>query len=491
MHPLLDAFEKACAARPTKPAACDQSLALSYQSFRAVACGLAGQIAEQSSRPHVGILVPTSAAGATAVFGCWYASKVPVPLNFLLAPQELGKIIHDAGLELVLTTERFAPAAQAAGLRTVTLDAQTLKPGRCDTPHAKPDDLGAIIYTSGTSGDPKGVCLTFDNLVRNAEACIEAAQIQPDQVFLGLLPQFHAFGFTATTVVPLLLGSTIHYLPRFSPVVVVHTIAEQKVSVFITIASMFGALAAAKDPTREPFASLTLAISGGEPLPAKVSEVFEQRYGVRILEGYGMTEASPVITLNTPQAHRAGSVGRPLPGIMVKAVDEVGRDVLPGENGQLLVRGHCVMQGYRNKPEQTAATIRDGWLWTGDIGRVDADGFVYITGRAKEMIIVGGENVFPYEIESVLLDHPAVSEAAVIGVRDDIRGELPVAFVILKSDVPGGQDAHSAVTGTDLRNFCRAHLAGYKVPREVHIAAELPHGPTGKILKRALAVPER
>ncbi len=147
------------------------------------------------------------------------------------------------------------------------------------------------------------------------------------------------------------------------------------------------------------------------------------------------------------------------------------------------------MQGYRNKPEQTAATIRDGWLWTGDIGRVDADGFVYITGRAKEMIIVGGENVFPYEIESVLLDHPAVSEAAVIGVRDDIRGELPVAFVILKSDVPGGQDAHSAVTGTDLRNFCRTRLAGYKVPREVHIAAELPHGPTGKILKRALKLP--
>jgi long-chain acyl-CoA synthetase len=482
MHPFLNAFESTVTARPDKPATCDQSLALDYQSLRAVAGGLAGQIAAQTARPHVGILTPTSTAGAVATFGCWYAGKVPVPLNFMLAPQELAKVIRDAGLDLVLTVERFAPAAQAAGLRTLPLSGQTLVPGRCAPPAATPDDVGALIYTSGTSGDPKGVCLTFDNLVQNARACIAAAEIQPDQVFLGLLPQFHAFGFTANTIVPLLLGATVHYLPRFSPVAVVHTIAERQVSVFITIASMFAALAAAKDATREHFASLTLPVSGGEPLPAKVAQTFEQRFGVRILEGYGMTEASPVITLNTPRAHRPGSVGQPLPGITVKAVDEFGRDVPQGGDGQLLVRGHCVMRGYLNKPEQTAATIRDGWLWTGDIGRLDTDGFVHITGRAKDMIIVGGENVFPFEIESVLLDHPAVAEAAVIGMTDPVRGELPVAFVILKPDAP-------PVTGTDLRNFCRTRLAGYKVPRDVHLCQELPRGPTGKILKRALKAP--
>lgn len=215
-----------------------------------------------------------------------------------------------------------------------------------------------------------------------------------------------------------------------------------------------------------------------------MAQLFEQRFGVRLLEGYGMTEASPVVSLNAPRAFRTGSVGRPLPGISVAAVDHEGRELPARQDGELVVRGHCVMRGYLNKPQQTAATVRDGALWTGDVGHVDADGFIYITGRAKEMMIVGGENVFPFEIESVLLDHPAVAEAAVIGVMDDIRGEVPVGFVIPRADAPTPTEA-------ELRSFCRERLAPYKIPRQIHIATELPHGPTGKILKRALKAERR
>lgn len=482
MHPVLDLFENNAAARGQHPAAADQTLSLTYAGLRAVAGGLAQQIAAGTDRPRIGILAPASTACAAAIFGAWYAGKTPVPLNFLLAPQELGRILRDAEINAVLTIERFAPAAQAAGLKTLALGPQTLVPGSGQAPDARPADLGVVIYTSGTSGDPKGVCLTFDNLVQNVHACIAAAELSADQVFLSLLPQFHAFGFTTNTLVPLLMGATVHYLPRFSPVAVVQALAEHKVSVFITIASMFAALAAMKDARPEALATLTHPVSGGEPLPARVAQGFEQRFGKRIYEGYGMTEAAPVVTLNTPQAHRFGSVGRPLPGISVTAVDEEGRPLPAGTDGQLVVRGHCVMWGYLNKPEATAATIRDGALWTGDIGRVDADGFVHITGRAKDMMIVGGENVFPFEIESVLLDHPSVAEAAVIGVRDDVRGEVPTAYVILG---PGAAPVGEA----ELRAFCRERLAAYKVPRQVVIATELPHGPTGKILKRALPRP--
>lgn len=482
MHPLLDRFEQNVAKFTDRPAACDQALSLDYQAFRAVACGLAGRIAEQTDRPRVGMLAPTSTACAVSVFAAWYANKTAVPLNFMLAPDEFGKVVADSGIDLVVAHERFAPAAQSAGLKLIQLGPDSLAPGHCETPQTTGDELAAVIYTSGTSGVPKGVCLSFDNITRNADACIEAAELSSDQVFLGLLPQFHAFGLTATTIVPLIMGATVHYHARFSPAAVVETIREQRVSVFITIASMFGALVARRGATAEDFASLTHPVSGGEPLSPKVAKVFEERFGRRILEGYGMTEASPVVSLNTSRAFRPGSVGRALPGITVEAVDVDGKPLPAGKEGQLVVHGHCVMQGYLNKPDQTAETIRDGALYTGDIGHVDGDGFIFITGRAKEMMIVGGENVFPFEIESVLVEHPGVAEAAVIGVQDDVRGEVPVAFVIGLEDGPALQE-------NELRDFCRKRLAAYKVPREIHVESDLPRGPTGKILKRAIRRP--
>ncbi len=478
MHPLLDRFEQTVAADPQRPAACDQTLMLDYQSLRAVAAGLAQRIGQLTDRPRVGIMAPTSAACAAAIFGCWYAGRVPVPLNFFLGPQELAGVIADAELDAVLTIEHFVPALAPTGLKTLLLSAETLQPAAAAAPPARPGDTGVIIYTSGTTAVPKGVCLTFDNLTSNAQACIEHARMDPRQIFLSVIPQFHSFGFTAMTVTPLLLGASAWFLPRFSPAAVVGMIAEKRVSIFMAVASMYGVLARMKNTDPTALESLELAISGGEPLPRATAETFKRRWGREIMEGYGLTEASPVVSVNMPWANRPGSVGQALPGLEVYAVDIDGRRLPPGEDGELVICGHCVMAGYHKRPDETAQVVRDGCLHTGDMGHVDSDGYIHITGRIKEMIIVGGENVFPFEIESVLCTHPGVAEAAVLGMPDASRGEVPVAFVI---PAEGAE-----LDPLELRSYCRQRLAGYKVPRELRIETDLPRSPTGKILKRPL-----
>ncbi|MBW7906995.1 MAG: AMP-binding protein [Phycisphaerae bacterium] len=479
MHPLLDRFEANVAARGEALAVADAGLALSYAALRAVAGGLAGQIERASGRRRIGIMTPTSAAGATAILAGWYAGRTPVPLNFLLSDAELAAIGRDADLDLVVTVEPLADKARATGAAPLVLSARhTLVPRPIPPAPAVAEDTGVILYTSGTTGAPKGVCLSFQNLVSNADACIAHARIDPDRVFLSVLPQFHSFGFTAMTVVPLLLGATAWYLPRFSPAAVLNCIAERRVNVFMAVASMYAALLRQRETPPHGLASMQLAVSGGEPLPATVAAAFRERFGIELLEGYGLTETSPVVSLNVPWAHRPGSVGRALPGIDVRAVDDAGAALPPGGEGELVVRGHCVMQGYHNRPEDTAAVVRGGALHTGDIGRVDADGYIHITGRAREMMIVGGENVFPAEIEAVLLEHPAVADTGVIGAPDALRGESPVAFVVLREG--------AAAEPAELRRFCRDRLAGYKLPREVRIVPDLPRGPTGKVLRRAL-----
>lgn len=478
MHHLLSEFEATVARQPDRPAACDQSLVLDYKSFRAVACGLSRQIGEATAAQRVGILAPTSAACAAAIFACWYAGKTPVPLNFFLSPAELGKIIRDAGFDLIVTVEHFASQVQATGLKSIVLSAKTLVPGAASAPAAGEADTAAFIYTSGTTGDPKGVMLTFGNLVSNAHAAVQHAKISTDQVFLSVLPQFHSFGLTTLTVLPLLLGATVWYVPRFSPAGIVHLIHEKQVTVFIAVASMYAALAKMRSADPAALASLKLAVSGGEPLSLRVAQAFKDKFGIDLLEGYGMTESAPVVSLNVPWARKLGSVGQALPGIEVFAIDAHGDKLPTNAEGELVIRGPNVMAGYHNNPAATAQAIRGGVLYSGDIGKVDDDGFIYITGRAKEMIIVGGENVFPREIEDVLATHPAVAECAVVGLRDDLRGELPIAFVILQEGASADEN--------ELRGWCRDRLAGYKVPRDIRIAADLPRGPTGKILKRAL-----
>jgi long-chain acyl-CoA synthetase len=346
-------------------------------------------------------------------------------------------------------------------------------------PKVQPSDTAVILYTSGTSAEPKGVELMYGNLHSNCVDSLAMLDIDPRQVFLNILPPFHVFGLTANVLVPIFLGATVHAIPRFSPVAAIKTIEEQRITVLLAIPSMYSAMLRTKSTKPDAFRTIYLAVSGGEPLAEQTRIGFEERFGVAIRQGYGLTETSPVVSLCTVDSHRPGTVGKPVRNAEIEIRDTEGRSLPQGSDGEIFVRGPGVMKGYHKRPEQTRAVLDEhGWFKTGDIGRIDADGFLSITGRAKEMLIIGGENVFPREIEAVLENHEAVAQAAVIGIPDGVRGEVPIAFVIPKKDVH--------VTADELRNFARKSLASHKTPKRVEIREDLPTGPTGKILKRKL-----
>jgi long-chain acyl-CoA synthetase len=321
------------------------------------------------------------------------------------------------------------------------------------------------------------VVLSHDNLLANVESCQQAGDFDHRDGFLCLLPFFHTYAITGTFLLPLLNGSKMVLVDRFQPAKVLGLIQEHKISVFLAIPSMYRVLAATE--SEFDISSVRFPISGGEPLPVSIAEAFEKRFKVPICEGYGQTEAAPVVTLNTPERRKLGTIGRALPGVDLAIWDESNRVLPTGQVGEIMVRGRNVMQGYRHMPEETAKTITDGWLHTGDLGSIDEDGFVTITGRKKDLIISAGENIYPREIEEVLAQHPKVKEVAVIGVKDEVRGEVPKAFVIAREG--------ETVDDKELRAFCRENLANYKVPKHFSIVADLPRTPTGKILKRMLS----
>ncbi len=472
----------------SRPAVADPYRSLDYGNLVRFADVMRRQVQKATKNPHVGILMPSSCGFAGAFYGILWAGRTVVPLNFLLQPAELAAVVKDAGLDTVLTIKHFAELAGGLPVRALFMEDLPLKREmlfervhrRPPAPSVASDDTAVILYTSGTSGLPKGVCQTFGNLHSDIAAAIELARLTKEHNFLGVLPLFHSFGLTAMLMVPVALQSSVHFLPRFTPTQVIEEIRERKISVTMMIASMYSALLKSKRGGSEDMASLKYAISGGEGLPDSVHGAFADRFGVDILQGYGMTEASPVVSLNVPWSNRVGTVGQAIPGVTVAAFDDAGEPLGPGEVGELRVRGPIVMKGYYRKEAETrAAVTADGWYLTGDMGRLDAEGYITITGRKKEMIIVGGENVYPREIEAALEGHPAVAEAAAIGQHDASRGEVVVAFVTLKDGMICGE--------IELRDFCRERIAGYKVPRRVVVADDLPRGPTGKILKRKLA----
>ncbi|UCF32406.1 MAG: AMP-binding protein [Phycisphaerales bacterium] len=480
---LLDANRKV----PNKLAVSDGRLALNYRQLTRLARVMRSLVARETANQRVGIMLPCTALFPAALCGVLWSRKTAVPLNFLLGSGELADIVSDAGLDLVLTINHFKEIAEKLPARVVLIDELPLKRKvffRLFTPIpavplVDPGDTAVLLYTSGTTAAPKGVELTYRNLQSNCVDSIETLNIDPNQTFLNILPPFHVFGLTALVLVPLFLRATVHAIPRFSPVSVVKAVERQRISIMMAIPSMYAAVLRTKSSTRDSFRSIYLAISGGEPLPDTVREGFEKRFGVTLREGYGLTETSPVISANSAEVYRQGSVGRPIRNAEVRIIDEAGNSLGPDRDGEIVVRGPCVMKGYYKSPEETRKVIdQDGWFHTGDIGRLDADGFLYITGRLKEMLIIGGENVFPREIEAVLEDHEGVLQAAVIGIPDESRGEAPIAFVLRREG--------ASVTELQLRNHAKQTLAGYKVPKQVHIRDDLPTSPTGKILKRRL-----
>jgi len=440
-------------------------------------------IAERSDAPRIGIMLPTSGLFPMALMGTWGLGRTAVPLNYLLSREEVAFICKDAELDLVVTV---GPLVEMVGglpdsvvqVRLEELAFKGLPPirGLVPLPEGAPS---VLLYTSGTSGRPKGVMLSDDNLLANIRQCAEWASFTRRDVLLGVLPQFHSFGLTVLTLLPLVAGCKVVYTARFVPRKLIDLAVEHRPTAFVAIPSMFNALRLVKSAPADAFSSLRYAVSGGEPLPDAVARGFREKFGIVIDEGYGLTETGPVANWCRPEEHRDHSVGRPLTGVEERIVAPDGSLCPPGVDGEVRIRGANVMKGYFQRPEETAAAFdEEGFLRTGDMGRFDEDGFLYITGRIKEMLIIGGENVFPREIEEVLASHPSVKDAAVIGMPDESRGEVALAFVELVEDAAFDERA--------LRSHCRSRLAGFKVPREIRRVAELPRNPVGKVMRRKL-----
>jgi long-chain acyl-CoA synthetase len=470
--------------QPQETAVIDDSGRSTYQQVAAMAAGLGMYLSAQTRQPRVGLLLPASAGFVASFYGTLLAGKTVVPINFLLGDREIGHIIRDSGIDTVVSIPQLAGRLKDTPLNVVDLTQLPRTPPAAITPHFPQklaDDVAVLLYTSGTSGLPKGVLLTYGNLQSDVDLAIAHVHLQSQHIFLGVIPLFHSFGILAMMIAPIQLGATIVYMARFSPVGALHAIREHKASLMFGTPSMYGAMLRLKDIKADDLKHMYALISGGEPLPATLREAFRQRLGAPLLEGYGLTETSPVVALNTPQVQKAGSVGKALPNVQVRIADDEGKPLPQGQVGEVWIKGPMVMKGYHNLGDETNQVLTpDGYFKTGDLGKVDEDGFLFITGRKKEMIIVAGEKAYPREIEDVLMRHPAVAEAAVMGKQDPGRGEVVVAFVTARE----GQ----TVKPDDLRDFSRQQgLAQWKVPREIMVLPDLPRSPTGKVLKRELA----
>jgi len=482
---LLSDIRRTVLYRPLRTAIIDDQRSWPAWKLWMAAMRLAREIERASDRPHVGFMLPTSGLSPLALLAIWMLGRTAVPLNYLLKPAELAYVIDDAELDVVLTvrkmTEMFGDLPD--GVRSIFLEEvnfggfPTVRGAvrRCD------DHVAVLLYTSGTSGKPKGVMLSAANLRSNIRQCTGFVEFTRHDSVLGVLPQFHSFGLTVLTLLPLSVGCPAIYTARFMPKRILELMQKHRPTVFIAIPSMYNALLAQKHATKDHFRSLRIVVSGGEPLPESVAEGFRERFGVTINEGYGLTETSPATNICRPGEYRAKSVGRALPGIEQRIVGPDGAVLGPDEDGEIRMRGPNIMQGYYKLPDETAEVFdEEGFFRTGDMGRIDKEGFLFITGRIKEMLIIAGENVFPREIEEVLNRHPSVHAAAVIGRADPSRGEVPVAFVEPAEGV--------TVDPSEVLRFAREHLARYKVPDEIRVVEALPRNPTGKIMRRELSI---
>jgi len=492
---------------PERAAVIVGDTSIPYAVLDGMARRCAGALAALGIKPgqHVALLLPNVPHFVIAYFGAHYAALPVVPLNVLLTADEIAYHLDDSDAVALLTWEGFAPQAEAAFARVDTCKhLVVVKADRSDltapdgahnftallgaatpvteAPATMPDDTAVILYTSGTTGRPKGAELTHFNLFYNAQ--YTAHQLLPlaqaHHTLLVTLPLFHSFGQTVLQNGGIAAGSTLVLLPRFDATAAFTLLQQHKVTLFAGVPTMYFALLHHPDAGRFDLSALQLCVSGGSAMPVEVMTAFDAKYGVNILEGYGLSETSPVASFNRlDRPKKPGSIGLPIWGVEFRLEDHEGKVVTDsGVPGEVCIRGHNVMKGYYKRPEATADAIRDGWFHSGDIAVRDDDGFYAIVDRKKDMIIRGGFNVYPREIEEILYGHPAVMEAAVIGVAHPRHGEEVKAVIALK---PGQSATAEAIIA-----YCKEHLAAYKYPREVAFLDALPKGPTGKILKRAL-----
>jgi long-chain acyl-CoA synthetase len=480
-----------------RPALRMDDASLTYAEFRdaagRVAAGLRARGVEPGDR--VGMVLPNVLSFPVVFYGALLAGAVVVPMNPLLKAREIEYYLTDSGARLVVAVEPSAQAAAEAAA-TVGIEAVTVGPalpeelmgpaGDASAPVERDDeDTAVILYTSGTTGKPKGAELTHAGLTSNARTTEETLlEGTANDVIMGCLPLFHVFGLTCSLNAGVMAGSCLTLIPRFDGSKALSVVQRDEVTVFEGVPTMFSAMLHAPDRGEVDMSSLRLCVSGGSAMPVEVMRSFEEAFGCIVLEGYGLSETSPVSCFNHPHAERKpGSIGTPIRGVEQRLVDDDGKDVPSGEVGEIAIRGENVMKGYWQRPEDTAKAIPDSWFRTGDLARLDEDGYYFIVDRKKEMIIRGGYNVYPREIEEALYEHPAVAEVACVGIAHPDLGEEVGAAVALK---PG-----ATVEVDELRGFVKARVAAYKYPRHLWLVDALPKGPTGKILRRAVEVPEQ
>lgn len=507
---LLDLLARSAGRVPHRPALVFRERRLLYADLLAGVRRIGGRLQALgvTHGDRVLLVLPNIPEFGASYLGILAAGATVVPLNPQLKADEVRYVLEDAQPTAIICSHPVYPLLQAArqglgrAVAALVPDAPADGVARGDVgaagspdvegfapPPIQPSDVAACLYTSGTTGRPKGTLLTHGNLLANIESFRQILPLTEEDVFLTVLPLFHAFAATVMFLQPLSVGATIVLEPRFVPDIILQAIAQHRVTHFAGVPSMFAMLANLPRPVPSAtggdslgaadFSAWRLCISGGAPLPPAVLAAFEAKFGVPIYEGYGPTECSPVLTVNPPLGVRKiGSVGPAIPQVELRVVDDLGNPLPAGEVGEIVARGPNVMQGYLNRPEETAEVLRDGWFHTGDLGRVDQDGYYYILDRKKDMIIVGGLNVYPREVEQVLGSHPAVAEAAVIGVPDAVRGEVPKALIVLRDAQTAGPQ--------EILQWCRQRLANYKVPRTVEFVPQLPKTATGKIIKALL-----
>ncbi|MDP6351066.1 MAG: long-chain fatty acid--CoA ligase [Alphaproteobacteria bacterium] len=510
---LATILETSARQRPDHEALILGDTRLSYGQFDGAANQVANGLAAAGIGPgdRVALSCPNLPYFPIVYFGILKTGAAVLPTNVLLKRDEIGYLLEDSEAkaylcfegteELPLGGEGHAayqatdscthfwmitadPAAASAIEGTQTLGA--LMAGQApvfDTHQGGADDIAVVLYTSGTTGQPKGAELTHSNILMNAMVTRAMAGGSGDDVQLVTLPLFHVFGQVVQMNAGLMAGATLVLVPRFDPGTVLALMEAHDVTVFAGVPTMYWALLNYPDADKHDLAkikrTMRLACAGGSSLPVEVLRAFEAKFDVPILEGYGLSETSPVVTFNQlGQERKPGSVGTPVWGVEMRVVDENDEPLGAGEPGEVVVRGHCVMRGYLNRPEATAEAFRGGWFHTGDIGQIDEDGYLYIVDRLKEMIIRGGFNVYPREIEELLLTHPSVSLAAVVGIPDEEYGEEIKAYVVPK---PGAE-----IDPDEVIAWSKERLAGYKYPRVVESRDSLPLSATGKILKKEL-----
>jgi len=467
-----------------------------YQELAEASERVAGLLASYDVAPgdRVAIMLPNIPEFAAVYYGVLRTGGVVVPMNPLLKAREVAFYLSDSGAQVVFAWPTAAGEVAAALERVPGATMVEVAPDSFAALLAghepvtavvdrDAEDTAVILYTSGTTGQPKGAELTHGNLVSNvAVTQSDLVSLTEDDVVFGGLPLFHSFGQTVTLNASMAAGATLLLLPRFDAATAAGLMATYGATVFAGVPTMYAALLGLTDAPELP--ALRVCISGGAALPVEVLHRFEERFGCEVLEGYGLSETSPVASFNRAgQDRKPGSIGYPVTGIEMRVVDGTGIPVAEGEVGEIAIRGHNVMKGYWQRPEATADVLdEDGWFLTGDVGRVDEDGFYFIVDRKKDLIIRGGFNIYPREIEEVLYEHPDVAAAAVVGIAHPEYGEEVGAAVVLR---PG-----ATVTETELRDHVKAQVAAYKYPRVVWFVDALPMGPTGKILKREIVPPE-